>query len=74
MAKSKENTVQITVHLPAALVGQLNLLLYDPLTARLGYGRRSELIATLVREWIAKKRGEQAPKEEANKLEELLNG
>lgn len=74
MAKSKESTVQITVHLPAGLVAQLNLLLYDPLTARLGYGRRSELIATLVREWIARKRGEAVPGVEVNKLEELLNG
>lgn len=44
--------------LPAALAGEVDLMLEDPLTRKPRYGARARLIEAMLRRWIAEQRGE----------------
>ena len=43
---------EISVSLPERLVAQVDILLYDPTTGRIEYGKRSELIRKLLERWV----------------------
>ena len=44
-----------TLSLPLPLVAEVELHLLDPFTRKVSYGARTELIQTLLREWLEKK-------------------
>lgn len=46
------------VSLPAPLAAEVDLMLEDPLTKKPKYGARSLLIEALLREWLAKIKGQ----------------
>lgn len=48
--------VEWKVSLPSSLAAQIELVLLDPLMMKAGYGKRSALIASLLRDWLKKEK------------------
>lgn len=51
---SLEDRVTWHIPLPASLAAKIELLFYDPLTGRVSYGKRAELVVKLLSEWLEK--------------------
>ncbi len=54
------------VYIRTDLAAEVELLLLDPLRAKVRYGSRGELIESLLAEWIQERKLELQPKETAN--------
>lgn len=50
---SAEELMDLHLSVPARLVREVDLILYDPIRQRPIYGARGELITTLLRQWLA---------------------
>lgn len=59
----------LKLSLPAAVVAEVDLLLEDPLTRKPRYGAKSRLITALLKDWIARTKGDSG--EPIPTLEEL---
>lgn len=59
--RSEYIRADIKASLPAPLAAEVNLLLEDPLTRRRKYGALSKLIEALLRDWLARQTGSDAP-------------
>lgn len=46
---------QVAISLPTALLERLDLLLKNPMTGKIHYGARSQLISSLLQEWVVKR-------------------
>lgn len=52
--KLAEPNVRWDLYIPTTLAAQVELVLMDPLRSRAKFGARSELISSLLRDWLAK--------------------
>lgn len=49
------------VRIPSDLAAEVELLLFDPLTENVTYGARSQLLESLLRDWVDAKRNKENP-------------
>ena len=54
---------KILVSIPESIISEVKLILYDPITKRVGYGMVSEIITGLLRDWLEEQRKIPKPSE-----------
>ncbi len=52
MPNTTDETTQFLVQIPIALLGEVDLKLYDPVSNKITYGARSHLVVELLRRWV----------------------
>lgn len=53
-----EDTTPWSFQLPTELTSKVDLLLLDPMTGKVRYGSRTQLVETLLRNWLSSQIGE----------------
>lgn len=50
--RKSEPYVQVKINIPATINARLELAIWDPVLKKPSYGKRSEIITSLIQEWL----------------------
>lgn len=55
--KALDPAIQWSIMIPSTLAAQVELILFDPLRGKTGFGTRSRLVSQLLKDWLELQKG-----------------